>query len=469
VRDTLLLSHANPEDNEFTLWLALQLANEGFRVWCDLTKLLGGEIFWDDIEGVIRDRAAKVIYVLSRTSNSKDGPLRELQLAQSLARREKLPDFVIPAHIDDLPSSEVTIELTRVNSIAFGRSWAAGLATLLQKLETDAVTKVPAFNRESVNDWWRSQFDDVHGVRNEPEIVVSNWFKVESLPAVLYEHRIMREKPGRVDFDTVKLPYPGVWLDDLSLLTFAEASDFTAYLAPNFFIEQSRKISTDDFMGGRDALTDGPRYLAQILRLAWDRAIRSKLPGYENADGRFCYYFQKGILPDDTIPFVGANGKKGRRGVVGYKTMPGGKLRYWHYALSGKPLMRPETLFLAKGHVLFSDDGFNLWTNKDLTAKARRNQCRNWWNDEWRDRMYAAIAYLAGPGEAVVFPLGAVASFSLSKQPIPFESPVSYLEPGEVVKDEELADFDFDDEDDDADLDELASGTESLEGEPAPE
>ena len=25
------LSHANPEDNEFTLWLALQLANEGFR------------------------------------------------------------------------------------------------------------------------------------------------------------------------------------------------------------------------------------------------------------------------------------------------------------------------------------------------------------------------------------------------------------------------------------------------------
>ena len=36
-RDTLLLSHANPEDNEFTLWLAFQLANEGYRVLCDLT------------------------------------------------------------------------------------------------------------------------------------------------------------------------------------------------------------------------------------------------------------------------------------------------------------------------------------------------------------------------------------------------------------------------------------------------
>jgi hypothetical protein len=124
-----------------------------------------------------------------------------LQLAQSLARREKLPDFVIPAHIDDLPHSEVTIELTRVNSIAFGKSWAAGLATLLQKLETDAVPKVPAFNTAAVNDWWRSEFDEVHGVRNEPETLVSNWFKVESLPAVLYEHKIVREKPGLVDFD----------------------------------------------------------------------------------------------------------------------------------------------------------------------------------------------------------------------------------------------------------------------------
>ena len=37
MRDMVFLSHANPEDNEFTLWLALRLAAEGFPVWCDLT------------------------------------------------------------------------------------------------------------------------------------------------------------------------------------------------------------------------------------------------------------------------------------------------------------------------------------------------------------------------------------------------------------------------------------------------
>jgi hypothetical protein len=447
VRDTLLLSHANPEDNEFTLWLALQLANEGYRVWCDLTKLLGGEVFWDDIEAVIRTRTAKVLYVLSRTSNGKDGPLRELQLAQSLARKEGIQDFVIPLHIDDLPYGEVTIELTRVNATPFENSWAQGLATLLKKLEEDGVPKDPSFNRAAVNGWWRSQFSGTQDLREEPEIVFSNWFKVEDLPSTLYEHNISRHQPGLVDFGSQPLPYPGVWLDPLSILTFAAESDLEDYLSPSFFVEQSRPILLDDFIAGRDSLADGPKFLAQLIRLAWDRAIQAKLSTYEGADARMYYYFKKGTVADDTVSFIGANGKKSHRGVVGYKTLIGRKLRYWHYALSAKPVIRPETLFLVKGHVLFSDDGFSLWTNKDQMAKARRNQCKNWWNDEWRDRMYATMSYLADSGETVLFPLGATARFSVSKQPIQFESPVSYLEPGEVVKDDDLGDYDFEDED----------------------
>jgi hypothetical protein len=239
------------------------------------------------------------------------------------------------------------------------------------------------------------------------------------------------------------------------------------YLSPSFFIDQSRSILLDDFLAGRDALRDGPKYLAQILRLAWDRTLGKKLPSYETSAGRFCYYFKKGAVTDDAVSFVGANGKRGHRSLVGYKTMVGGTLRYWHYGLTGKPVIRPETLFLVRGHVLFSDDGVNLWTNKGLMAKARRNQCRNWWNDEWRDRMYAVIAHLAELGEAVVFPLGVTASFSLSIEPISFESPVSYIEPGEVVKDEDLGDYDFEDQDGDAE--QLVEEAESVVDEPESE
>ncbi|PYV94046.1 MAG: toll/interleukin-1 receptor domain-containing protein, partial [Acidobacteria bacterium] len=41
-RNMLFISHANPEDNDFTRWLALQLAKDGHPIWCDLTELLGG-------------------------------------------------------------------------------------------------------------------------------------------------------------------------------------------------------------------------------------------------------------------------------------------------------------------------------------------------------------------------------------------------------------------------------------------
>jgi hypothetical protein len=61
-RDLVLVSHANPEDNLFARWLTLRLAAEGYRVWCDVTKLLGGETFWDDIQRLIKQQAIKFLF-----------------------------------------------------------------------------------------------------------------------------------------------------------------------------------------------------------------------------------------------------------------------------------------------------------------------------------------------------------------------------------------------------------------------
>lgn len=77
----VFISHANPEENEFARWLTLQLANEGYPVWCDVTKLLGGEKFWEDIQDAIANRTAKFVFALSQSSNHKTGPLDELNCA----------------------------------------------------------------------------------------------------------------------------------------------------------------------------------------------------------------------------------------------------------------------------------------------------------------------------------------------------------------------------------------------------
>lgn len=94
MRDLVFGSHANPEDNEFCRWLMLRLGREGYPVWLDLNRLLGGENFWSDIEQAIRNRAVKVLYVLSRTSNTKPGALKELALAQTVA---KVQQFAVNA------------------------------------------------------------------------------------------------------------------------------------------------------------------------------------------------------------------------------------------------------------------------------------------------------------------------------------------------------------------------------------
>jgi len=85
-RNMLFISHANPEDNEVARWLALRLAADGYPVWCDLTKLLGGEPFWQEIEKAIRERTCKFLFPLSQHSNEKQGTLDELSLAATVFR-----------------------------------------------------------------------------------------------------------------------------------------------------------------------------------------------------------------------------------------------------------------------------------------------------------------------------------------------------------------------------------------------
>jgi len=42
-RQALFISHANPEDNEFTIWLGSHLSGAGYEVWADVLKIRGGE------------------------------------------------------------------------------------------------------------------------------------------------------------------------------------------------------------------------------------------------------------------------------------------------------------------------------------------------------------------------------------------------------------------------------------------
>lgn len=60
MRDTLFISHATPDDNDFSIWIASRLEMLGYKVWIDKEGLLGGERFWATIQKAL-DRSKSFV------------------------------------------------------------------------------------------------------------------------------------------------------------------------------------------------------------------------------------------------------------------------------------------------------------------------------------------------------------------------------------------------------------------------
>lgn len=432
-RDLVFVSHANPEDNEFSRWVTLKLASLGYRTWCDVTRLLGGEDFWNDIERAIRDDAFKVLYVLSKDSNHKPGSLKELKVAQSVQAKSKLPDFVIPLRIDDLPFDEINIELSRVNAVDFSESWATGLKQLIAKLEKDQTPKDARFGPDTVRAWWENETATGSGLSESDESHFSNWFRIR-LPDHIYVHTIGGLFAGDPEFGFPTLFRKG-------LLTFAPAEDLAAGLG-TLHVQATVKIPTREFLhdGDREETTENRNAVTAFIRSAWQLLAASRgLSAYQMANDQPAYYFKSDNLKESEVKFTGVGGRRGRRALMGYKTTLKGK-RHWHFGVSAQPAVHPEPMLMFKNHVVFSDDGLKIWEDSpERMHKARRSQCKQWWNDDWRDRLLASLAWMAGEKSVLELPLGASVSGLMSLAPIEFVSPL-LLDEEAHTKDAEIGD-----------------------------
>lgn len=431
-RNLLFVSHANPEDNEFARWITLRLAAEGYPVFCEIVNFLGGEDPWRDVDKIIRQNTTKFLFVQSKTAMEKDGTRRELNLAYQIARKEGLKDFIIPLKVEPIPHFEVSVELQTTLSIEFSRGWAKGLHQLLEKLEQQKVEKNPDYSPELVNSWWRNSFSVNAGLSNEPEELLSNWFEIDGLPDKLYYHIFqpgVRILPQPTNQETI-FPYRPY---GNGIISFAEAEHLTdnpdvfgdrfTFNIGDLLNDKHGKNFLND-QAARDAITD-------LLRQAWENVFKDRgLDSYELANkSKFCF-FKKDQLEKDKIHFPGVNNKPAWRGVVGYQTV-GKNRRYWHFGVSAKPVLRKTKYLAVNPHVLFSDDGVNIWRDKDRMHKAKMNLTRSWWNPHWRDRILAVMNYLAGENAGILLRLGKdeESHVWVEKYPVSFVSPVAFPDP----------------------------------------
>jgi hypothetical protein len=429
MRDLVFVSHANPEDNHFSLWLTLRLAREGYVVWLDLNRLLGGENFWGDIEEIIRHRACKVLYVLSRRSNAKPGPLKELAVAQTVAKKEGFRDFVIPLHIDDIPHSDININLHQLNAISFDQSWQTGFHQLLLKLEKDRLKKDARFTPDAVTAWWRTQFGAEAGVVAEPEDCVSNWFEITKLPEKLYFHEGTRKDQSDSN-ENCDPPFPSIESGQ-RWVSFADAGHF----GHKFDVTRSKAFATEDVIEGivdeRYIYKSEARKIISFLLVDnWVRMTHvRKMAVYQLSNHRFCGALRQNQVKDDKIFYTGIDGKPAWRGIIGYKTMKRlnapNWVRFWHFAVQAKVKFLPTLVFVVSQHVVFSEDGQNLWESRERQHSARRSQCKNWWNDDWRDRLIAMMCWFAEGLDRITIDCGGD-SIEVGSRPLTFASPVTY-------------------------------------------
>ena len=423
-RDVVFVSHANPEDNVFARWLSLKLAGFGYRVWSDVTKLLGGEDFWQEIEPIIRDSTVKFLYVLSRTSNHKEGVLRELAVADAVRKtNSEIKDFIIPLRIDDLPHSAINIEVGRLNVIEFSDSWAMGLKQLCRRLEFDKVPRSASDGLDFVRKWWEAAYAADGGVSNTSEPHYSNWFSLR-LPDRIYRYSMI----GLVESEP-KWPFPTKW-HERRLTTFAPRPDVELGRV-SLQIRQVEALDLSSFLtedNGRHR--DNRNIVLAMLAEAWEAFVSSKgLKRFDLASRRPAFYFDAETLPNSSVSFRSIRDTSTRRSLRGYKTRKSGERRHWHFAVSAWPAVHPRPMLQIRTHVLFSDDGRVIWSSPEAMHRARRSQCKNWWNDDWRDRLLATMSWLASGESTFALPL-AVASVSsvVDARPVEFLCPVKLEE-----------------------------------------
>ena len=451
-RHIIFLSHATPDDNDFVVWFGTRLTADGYEVWSEVTRLLGGEFFWKDIDDAIRRRAAKVVACLSRTSVQKEGVLNEIAISVATGKKLGTAEFTVPVKVDNLPYEEFPPQLINRNAIDFSGNWAEGLSRLLKVLERDGVPRRAEGDSRVALDAWRI----CHQQRARTVVETAEWVESNWLPIV--------ELPSTVTLYTLGLP---VSLGDVPRLAaaitwphfvyarliggFAALHAFQDDVGPDLPLTVAYANETQAFLRGRSE--QGPaidgrearNYVSSMLRQAWNSAMAARgLSAYELADGSKAWWVPSGFLRDDKIHFVKPGGRKGWRQLVG-RDNP--RKVFWYVGFAAKPVLNPPLRFVLRPHVILTEDGKTPLDDRKRMNSLRRGVCKSWFNARWRD-LVAGFAQWVGDGQEMLrLQVGAAEMTAVRTRPFMFSAPISLAAEVIAVRPGSLVDSDTDDED----------------------
>ncbi|MDE0261311.1 MAG: toll/interleukin-1 receptor domain-containing protein [Bryobacterales bacterium] len=425
-RDAIFISHANPEDNAFTVWLGARLTAAGYQVWADILRLRGGQDWQRRLEGCLRNKAFKVLLVGTEEGVKKQGVRNEVQIAHSVGQRIGDPDFVIPLRLTDF---DAPFLIAHAQYIDFKRIWADGLAELLETLEqSHGVPRRRDRSGEVVDSWKQIHMRHGQSLRAKSESLVSNWLRIEELPEAvsLYDFRgpVSLEDAGR---KKTSATWPVVPFRR-GFLAFCPPRDLQDHFGPSLPLKIVGEIGTVEFLddGWPDQdieKWDAHNLFGSLVRQALESTLRAKLlSSHELANNQLAWWGNVRDVPSGQIGFSWRGGLRGRRQIVGYSAK---RHLHWHYGVTPKPRVYPFPHVRFVGRVVFTEDGVTPIGNAKRMHRLRRSFAKSWRNAKWRDMLLAFLHWLSDGDGSLALPIGANGAVTLGLPPVVFTAPMS--------------------------------------------
>jgi hypothetical protein len=452
-RDTLFISHATPEDNEFSIWLASRLEMLGYKVWLDKKNLLGGETTWREIQNILDNFAIKVLFVYSKNICDQDGRIKqgiydEIIHAKSIAKSNKFFDFIIPLHIDNSPYSQM-IGFDDVNHISFFDNWADGLKQLLKKLEKDNVPKSFTHTESTLSEWYENEYVSNCSMIPKQEVIYSSWWKIKSLPEIFYLYKFHNEQSALLVLKSNNcIPISRI---ANQLISFEKSLSFLVNNYDEKYEISPEKIFTlhiSEILSGFESrefpsVCDAEKSLKMLLSKSLETLFLQKsLRIYKMSNNIRTYYLPRS--PDSKkVQFVYPNAPiKKSKNINGIFK----EIGFWHYAISLRTLLFPFVGFSLKSHLIFTADGISIIQDTNKQHSYRRSKGKRLFNKEWLDMQLAFIQRLKSDTGTISVKISNQTEYiEMEEWPLMFQSDIGYIEPEKEMDIKKVENF-LDDE-----------------------
>jgi hypothetical protein len=416
-RDTIFISHATPDDNDFVRWLGTRLSGHGYTVWADLFELRGGTPFWNSIEEALRNHARKVIFVVSKKSvdPNRTGVRNELSVADAMKKTLGDPEFIIPVRIDDTAFSDFPIQIHQLNGIDFSKGWGPKLIDLLDTLEHASVPKSAVDQSAEFERWRNTTIRTAAAVEVAPEPVLTNLLPINKLPTEItfFEHE---QDTAKLVRELRKLGVPCAQFYRL-IISFAELSTIQAVLSPETTLLVRARVPLVSFLSGSVTVVTSPQrddarnIATSLLKQHVEYYLQQRgLKRFETSTTS-SFFFPSGLIQNDKVPYLSASGRKTNKNVVGRSER---NKVHWHLAMKVNIVLGPPAVIRFKPYVCFSEDGQTAIDDPKRTSAIRRRFCKNWWNQHWRQLQVAFCVFLAEAQQEIAIDLGGTEKLVLS-------------------------------------------------------